>query len=506
MFNIENQGVNTYLTYKIGEEDIVDSLSLGMITNNKIPGVADVLFTQMNEDRYLKYNISSKISVKQFFEGVVTKKRFLSVLSGIAGALIAAEEYMVDPSLFILNPDYIYADVSTCKTLLVCLPIEKRTFEHGDIQSLVRSIVLSTQYDQSENCDYVPKMITYLNGSASFSISDFKRFVDSININVGADSTYVIPRNSQENKGKSNVGYSSVNQPQIVGKEPASPAVSTPSVTVGRNEQNVNIPAVGIKTETAIPQVFKTPAKKDNKQQKQKAPVGTGEKKISLIYLLRHYNKETLELYKAQHQESNKDKGHPVNESEKTEKKPKIKIDGFAIPGQKTPGFGSETVAARNNAKTEEKEPATISVGNGDVPNGAVSPAQLGSLGETTLLASSGFGETTVLGDENAAVRSMSQNAYLIREKTGEEILINKPRFRVGKERSYVDYFIGDNTAISRSHADIVCRDNRYFIVDMRSTNHTFVNEMLVQNGEEREIQSGDKVRLANEEFDFEIR
>ena len=54
MFNIENQGVNTYLTYKISEEDIVDSLSLGMLTNNKIPGVADVLFTQMNDDRYLK--------------------------------------------------------------------------------------------------------------------------------------------------------------------------------------------------------------------------------------------------------------------------------------------------------------------------------------------------------------------------------------------------------------------------------------------------------------------
>ncbi len=504
MFNIENQGVNTYLTYKISEEDIVDSLSLGMLTNNKIPGVADVLFTQMNDDRYLKYNISSRISVKQFFEGIVTKKRFLSVLSGIAGALIAAEEYMVDPSLFILNPDYIYTDASTCKTLLICLPIEKRSFEHGDIQSLVRSIVFSTQYDQSENCDYVPKMINYLNGSASFSISDFKRFVDSININAGANPVHVIPRNSQEDKVKSNVGYSLVNQRKIVGKAPASPAVSTPSVTVGRNEQNVNIPALEIKTGLAIPQVFKTPEKKDNKQQKQKTPVGTGEKKISLIYLLRHYNKETLELYKAQHQESNKDKGHPVKESEK---KPKIKIDdGFAIPGQKNLSFGNGTVATRNNTKTEENEPAPISAGNGDVSNGAVSLAQLGSFGETTLLASSGFGETTVLGDENAAVRSMSQNAYLIREKTGEKILINKPRFRVGKERSYVDYFIGDNTAISRSHADIVCRDNRYFIVDMRSTNHTFVNEMLVQNGEEREIQSGDKVRLANEEFDFEIR
>lgn len=83
MFNIENQGVNTYLTYKISEEDIVDSLSLGMLTNNKIPGVADVLFTQMNDDRYLKYNISSRISVKQFFEGIVTKNVFFQYCRGL---------------------------------------------------------------------------------------------------------------------------------------------------------------------------------------------------------------------------------------------------------------------------------------------------------------------------------------------------------------------------------------------------------------------------------------
>ena len=43
----ENQGTNTYLVYAIKEDDSVDSMSLGMLTNNKIHGLAPTLFTQM---------------------------------------------------------------------------------------------------------------------------------------------------------------------------------------------------------------------------------------------------------------------------------------------------------------------------------------------------------------------------------------------------------------------------------------------------------------------------
>lgn len=37
--------------------------------------------------------------------------------------------------------------------------------------------------------------------------------------------------------------------------------------------------------------------------------------------------------------------------------------------------------------------------------------------------------------------------------KNNEKIKLVKPVFRIGKEKSYVDYFIGDNTTVSRSHA-----------------------------------------------------
>ena len=66
-FSYENQGTNTYLVYKLAEDDCIDSLGLGMLTNNKIPGLASAIFTQMNEEKYIKFNVSARVSVKQYF-------------------------------------------------------------------------------------------------------------------------------------------------------------------------------------------------------------------------------------------------------------------------------------------------------------------------------------------------------------------------------------------------------------------------------------------------------
>ena len=53
----ENLGTNTYLVYEISETDELDSMSLGMLTNNSIPGFAPASFTQMDMAKYIKYNV-----------------------------------------------------------------------------------------------------------------------------------------------------------------------------------------------------------------------------------------------------------------------------------------------------------------------------------------------------------------------------------------------------------------------------------------------------------------
>ena len=126
------------------------------------------------------------------------------------------------------------------------------------------------------------------------------------------------------------------------------------------------------------------------------------------------------------------------------------------------------------------------------------------NFGETTLLnASPVSGETTVLTAAPQAQQKVYP--YLVRIKTQEKVLINKPVFRIGKERSYVDYFIGDNTAISRSHANLISEDGTYMIEDTNSTNHTFVNGKMIQSGVRVALNHGDAVRLGNEDFEFKI-
>ena len=95
--------------------------------------------------------------------------------------------------------------------------------------------------------------------------------------------------------------------------------------------------------------------------------------------------------------------------------------------------------------------------------------------------------------------------AHIVRKKNNEDIVINKPRFRIGKEKSYVDYFIGDNSAISRSHADIINKEGAFFIIDLNSTNYTYINGTMVKSGDEVPLENGDVIGLANEEFEFRL-
>lgn len=119
--------------------------------------------------------------------------------------------------------------------------------------------------------------------------------------------------------------------------------------------------------------------------------------------------------------------------------------------------------------------------------------------GETSVLGG-GAGETSVLGGG-----AMQPTATLIRKKNGETANITKPLFIIGKERQKVDFCIPDNNSVSRNHANIVCKGGIYYIVDKNSTNYTFVNGNKINPNQEVKLNSGDKIKLADEEFEFRI-
>ena len=127
----------------------------------------------------------------------------------------------------------------------------------------------------------------------------------------------------------------------------------------------------------------------------------------------------------------------------------------------------------------------------------------------TSLLVEEDDEATSLLTEDDDAtallVEQVKNYPYLIRLSTFDRTDVNKPVFRIGKERSYVDYFVQNNSAVSRLHADIITKGNQYFIKDNNSTNKTYVNGVDIPSEQEVEIFDGDEIVLANEKFEFHI-
>lgn len=120
---------------------------------------------------------------------------------------------------------------------------------------------------------------------------------------------------------------------------------------------------------------------------------------------------------------------------------------------------------------------------------------------DTTVLSENSYHarETTLLTSEPPIT------VRLIRVKDGTVVTVALPQFRIGKDPASSDYFIADNTAISRQHADILVHDNRAFVKDLDSTNHVYINDQPITPGQEVPLANGMELRLGDEKFRVEI-
>ena len=87
-----------------------------------------------------------------------------------------------------------------------------------------------------------------------------------------------------------------------------------------------------------------------------------------------------------------------------------------------------------------------------------------------------------------------------------QRVKIEKQTLTIGKMSGKVDFVVGGNPAISRIHARIIRNgQTEYRIEDLKALNGTFVNEQPVgQDG--MLLRNGDIIRLADEEFEFEVK
>ncbi len=101
--------------------------------------------------------------------------------------------------------------------------------------------------------------------------------------------------------------------------------------------------------------------------------------------------------------------------------------------------------------------------------------------------------------------RSMP-TAYLLHKATGKKILLSKTIFTIGSKEELVDYCIQGNHAISRRHAALLNENGIVFLQDLGSMNHSYINDVILEPNQKQVVRNGDRIRLANEEFVFEMK
>ena len=610
-FTFETNGNSTFLVYAMGQEEKLDTMTLGMITKNKIPGMASVLFTQRNAERFLKYNVTARVTVRQFFSGTVSRRRLLGIFASIAAALSAAEEYMIDPRSLLLDADYIYADVSSCRAEMICLPVMDAA-SGPDAGQFFKSIMFETRFDQTESCDYVARIINYLNSAPMFIAEEFGRLVQELQGTAGEMQDQgqtaslscqggtaglqrceeprgdgygeeamarqrregpAVPGHQGEAMAQHHQEGSAVSGHQeeaMARQRREGPAVSghqeeamarrqreqpsggaNPKEAIGlqgRKGQKVGAWSDGQEGSWPVREVasepmrqrlqeagesvqkaelnhsgksraegFAIPGRNDDSGfgvpgQQSGGPSASGskakgnrrqtdeqepqEKGMSMLYLLQHYSKENAAVYKAQKQaRKNTAKTAPPMAEQGMQAGPQA--EAFSAPWN---GQQAEASLPSQNRHAPRLGQEAVSQ---EEPQHGRQGFQETSGGEN-------FGDTVLVGEalygENTVVVTQVQEAfrpYLLRCSSQEKIMLEKPVFRIGKERSYVDYCIAGNATVSRSHADIIQKDGQFYIVDNNSTNHTYVDGEMIPSNSQVPLVHGTKIRISNEEFEF---
>ncbi len=590
-FTFENKGTSSYLVYEIQPSDELDTMSVGMLTNNRIDGLAPVSFTQMDSIRKIHYNVTSKISVHQVFEVPVTRQRLLSIFSNIVSAFLSVEDYMIDLNSIVVDPNYIFVDVTTNEVMLICVPVISLTSREVDLQSFFKNLFFSVQYDSRENCAYIAQIINYLNSSMTFSLEEFKNILDTLLYGSGV----VVPEEEKKpwdpskmgtvdleeyrkiigggsnggfsGQGGSNSGFSGQGGSNggFSGQGGSNGGFS------GQGGSNSGFSGQGGSNSGFSGQGGSNSGFSGQGSHRGEKVVST-QKRMSFFHLMMHYSKENAAIYKAQKAQAKQAKyqqyshvngqqginGQRMNIPGQNpqiprnggmyppppggKKQPKG-MPGMNIPGQNVQNPQYPPQASPAKGKTKGKKPPMNIPGqtppggslNGQfpqqpgrqefIPHGPGTPAvpgdkpwqeeyypqaQVQGMNPNASGNKPDFGQTVILNPKagqtvvlNAAVAP--SQPYLLRCKTGEKIPLNKPVFRIGKEKSYVDYCIADNKAISRSHANVIFKNGKYYVVDTNSTNHTYVNGKILPSNMEMEIAHGMKIRLADEEFEFHL-
>lgn len=178
------------LVYTLETEEILDSFILGMMENNRIPGLLPVHYLQKDEQQVLKYDISRTVLLSDFLTYDTDGMKLVLILKDLADILLEANEYMIEETAFLFGLYSVFV-ARDGKGRLICLPVENRkgmTFRQFCLR-LMELPSMAGRYSHGA----LSHVYAYLN-TGEFSIREFSIMLDKLELQSAVISPVKHPK------------------------------------------------------------------------------------------------------------------------------------------------------------------------------------------------------------------------------------------------------------------------------------------------------------------------
>ena len=541
-FTLDSFGNDSYLVYRVHTDEQIDNAEKGMLQTNEIDGVIKPTFSQRNLEKFIRYPVTSLLTVKDFFSREVKRADVLMIFCSLIENILNADEYMLKEDHFILDPEKVFVNVKTKKTSLVYIPVRQFSNENG-IRGMLLSLLISCRYNSGEDLSYVAKLINAINKDSASELQQLLREINEISSSEArpapSSSASRTPAPSyreavKEKKQEIRPEAEKQKQPEDIpeiSKRNEGSKRNAPEIFLEKTDDNDRLQPGEEKKKMGFfeRREQEKREKKEKKEQEKKEKERLEREKKEKKEQEKREKKGGLFVWKAQ-----KEKKSPMND---------IDIPGLDIPGEddkktdpvpkqkqkpeEEPETNHEITARLKKAweanpeqdmqahssedRRESQQVKAVGENGGPVQEGHSVYLGTGAAGaskeNSTVIMGGGVSikNTVKMGGSSSTNAPKFIIAQLTRKKDGKTMMIQKGSepFIIGSSAEFVDFYVGDNDAIGAAHAQIRKDGSTYYIRDNNSVNHTYVNGQMLNAGENKPLNSGDIIRLGDEDFEF---
>lgn len=545
-FKVRNIGSERYLSYILSDEVEFDEELLDYLEENKIPELIDIIYEEDDENDYLTYNVTGRTTVDELLSNTANAEKILGIVRGIASGIVNLRDLGIPASYVVLHKGFTYVNPVTYDVGMLCVPVESDANINAEFRHFVRELLTNVSYDESEDCNYVARLLNLLNAD-KFTVRSFYAQLTEIMESAGMDvEDDFVDIGSDVSVSQSAVDTSSDTSMDDLPEYEDVSFGGDDEEDDGLGDDDEDIPV-----ENPIFKDLDFDSEEKKSDIDMSAFDGASLEEFEI-------DDETYEDEAADGEETHEDGASDGDEEGYTEALTSDEAAGEAEESKLTEVAETTDGVTEVELDRTEEEPilisteelpekppviknikinrakiiqkAVVEAEEAKVDNPTeqiVAPQFLDGEPETNMEPvkskkkeepkKTGTGSTVeltggmnVVKDVEAEKTAAAKNVpkampYIVRVNTGERVMVNKAVFKIGKATRGVDYHISGNGAVSKVHVIIYQREDGCYLKDNKATNGTYMNSVRLEENEEKKLANDATISIGGEDFIFKL-